>query len=65
MNMTSGYTPLWDDSKSQREIVSAPPLTPIQYPIAQRMNLLVAFGVPIPGGSKLRKSVCKHRLSDA
>lgn len=65
MNMTSEYTPLWDDSKLQRKSVSAPPLTPIQYAIAQRTNLLVAFGVPLPGGSKLRKSVCKHGLSRA
>ena len=47
----------------QREIVSAPPLTPTQYAIAQNTNLLVAFGVRIPGGSKLRKSVCNHGLS--
>lgn len=39
------------------------PLTPIQYPVVQRTNLLSAFDVPIPGGSNLRKSVCKHGLS--
>lgn len=39
------------------------PLTPIQYAVVQRTNLLSAFDVPIPGGSNLRKSVCKHGLS--
>lgn len=28
MNMTSEYTPLWDESELQRKSVSAPPLTP-------------------------------------
>lgn len=49
----------------QRESVSTPPLTPIKYAIAQNTNHLVAFGIPIPGGSKLRKSVCKHGLPRA
>ena len=65
MNMTSEYTPLWDESELQRESVSAPPWTPIQYAIAQRTNLFFAFGIPIPGGNKLKKSVCKYGLSRA
>lgn len=60
-NMTSEHTPLWDDCKGK--VYRPHPLTPIQYAIVQRTNLLVAFGILIPGGSKLRKSVCKHGLS--